>query len=422
MVKKTCQETGGTDRVALSGGGILVSNSTLLELIGCLYDAATDMGKWPVFLEGLCDVFDAPFTNILHFDQQEQRFNFWLTGGRQLPDDMREGFQAGFSEDPRLVASNQFPGKPLSCRLSIGEQAWHESATYKILLNNKVRFPVIEYSLTVNIPEQAGSMTGLAIMRWQDGQAFSQKECDLLGEIIPHLKRAISLQKKLAQADFVHRSALEALDHMPTGIVITFGDGKIQYANRTAREIADRKDGLSLARNTVGLSRQPEHRDLMTSIRKAVTSAAQGAILPGHPISITRNNTAEAYPMMVSTLWGNNIELGLGVLDEPLAIIFVTDPDRPQEAPAALLQRLYGLTAAEARLVERLMAGDTVKDAATANGISVHTGRQYLKSVFQKTSTDRQAALVRKVMSSPIWLQSRSAHAGGDFRTSEHLE
>lgn len=384
-------------------------NSGLSRVIGDLYDAATDMDKWPVFLESLGEVFEAPFTNILHFDQSEERFNFWLTGGRQLPDGLYDRFQSGFSADPRLIAGNQFPGKPLSCRLSIGEEAWHQSKTYKDLLEYEQYFPVIEYSLTVSIPEETGLMTGLAIMRWRDGAAFTQDDCDLLGEIIPHLKRAIDLQKRLAQTDFGQRSMLEALDHIPTGIVITDGDGRIRQANRSAHEIADRKDGLSFGGNVIGLSSLRENGELLSSIREVVDNADNGTILPGRAMSVSRDDVEEPYPLMVSALWGNNIKLGLGILDAPLAAIFITDPDRQQEAPAELLQRLYGLTPSEARLVERLVASDTVQAAAAANGISVQTARQYLKSVFQKTETDRQATLIKKIMSSPIWLQARTA-------------
>jgi DNA-binding CsgD family transcriptional regulator/PAS domain-containing protein len=325
---------------------------------------------------------------------------------------MRQHFQTEFPDDPRLVASNNFPGKPLSCRLSIGEEAWHQSDVYKFSLQYADQFPIIEYSLTVTLPDHGRSLTGLAVMRWPEGKAFSQEDCDLLGDIIPHLKRALGLQKHFVQTDFRHRSILEALDHVPTGIVIPNGDGQIRHANRAAQEIAERADGLSLTRNIITLSRQSEHKDLMMSIRRAVTSAGNGTILPGQAISVTRDDGNTPYPALVSTLWGNNIKLGLSVLDAPLAAIFISDPDRPQEAPAALLERLYGLTPSEAKLVERLIAGDTVKDAAITNGISENTARQYLKSVFQKTGTQRQATLVKKVMSSPIWLQHHTSPNG----------
>ena len=271
------------------------------------------------------------------------------------------------------------------------------------------QFPIVEYSLTVTLPEQGRSLTGLAIMRWRDGGAFRQDECDLLGEIIPHLKRALNLQKHLTQVDFCHRSMLEALDHLPTGIVVTNGDSQIVHANRAAREIAGRGDGLSLTRDVIGLSRPSENKALMLSIRQSVNSAANGAIQPGWAISATRDGADEPYPILVSTLWENHIKLDLGILDAPLAVVFISNPDRPQEAPAELLQRLYGLVPSEAKLVERLVARDTVSDAAIANGIFVNTARQYLKSIFQKTGTDRQAALLKKVMSSPIWLKYHTA-------------
>ena len=111
---------------------------------------------------------------------------------------------------------------------------------------------------------------------------------------------------------------------------------------------------------------------------------------------------------MISTLWGNHIKLGLGVLDEPLAVIFVSDPSQPQEAPAELLQRLYGLTPSEARLLEQLVAGKTVENAGNAIGIKLSTARVYLKVIFQKTNTNRQPELLQKVQSSPIWAHTQN--------------
>jgi DNA-binding CsgD family transcriptional regulator len=61
---------------------------------------------------------------------------------------------------------------------------------------------------------------------------------------------------------------------------------------------------------------------------------------------------------------------------------------------AALLKNRFGLTPAEARLVLRLMMGDSLHSAAKALGIKYETVRTHLKSIFQKTGTRRQAELV----------------------------
>jgi DNA-binding CsgD family transcriptional regulator len=54
----------------------------------------------------------------------------------------------------------------------------------------------------------------------------------------------------------------------------------------------------------------------------------------------------------------------------------------------------FGLTAAEARLALRLLAGESVRDAAHALGITYESARSRLKSIFQKTGTHRQGELI----------------------------
>jgi len=60
----------------------------------------------------------------------------------------------------------------------------------------------------------------------------------------------------------------------------------------------------------------------------------------------------------------------------------------------AFLKNRFGLTPAEARVVLRLVSGDSLRSAAKALGIKYETVRTHLKSVFQKTGTGRQAELV----------------------------
>ena len=59
----------------------------------------------------------------------------------------------------------------------------------------------------------------------------------------------------------------------------------------------------------------------------------------------------------------------------------------------AFLKDKFGLTPAEARLVLRLMAGDSLRASAAALGIGYETARTTLKTVFRKTGTCRQAEL-----------------------------
>lgn len=60
----------------------------------------------------------------------------------------------------------------------------------------------------------------------------------------------------------------------------------------------------------------------------------------------------------------------------------------------AFLQARFDLTPAEARLVLRLVAGDSLKSSAEALGIEYETARTDLEAIFDKTGTSRQMELV----------------------------
>jgi DNA-binding CsgD family transcriptional regulator len=67
---------------------------------------------------------------------------------------------------------------------------------------------------------------------------------------------------------------------------------------------------------------------------------------------------------------------------------------RPQIVSARILQDLFDLTPAEARVARGIAAGKTTRDLAAEAGLAVGTVRQQLKSVFGKTGVSRQADLV----------------------------
>jgi DNA-binding CsgD family transcriptional regulator len=57
------------------------------------------------------------------------------------------------------------------------------------------------------------------------------------------------------------------------------------------------------------------------------------------------------------------------------------------------MARKFGLTPAEARLAERIGAGESLREVADAEGITFETARTRLKAVFAKTGTSRQTEL-----------------------------
>lgn len=83
------------------------------------------------------------------------------------------------------------------------------------------------------------------------------------------------------------------------------------------------------------------------------------------------------------------------------AVIYVFDPSQNLHPLVEPVCAFYRLTAVEAKLACLLADGMSLADAAEAIAVRGQTARSYLKQIFLKTDTKRQAELV--------WLMLRSA-------------
>jgi DNA-binding CsgD family transcriptional regulator len=391
----------------------------ILPVIRRLYDAATDADKWPAFLEELARAFTADGSHIVRAQPNQRALSFSVLYGydefvRRSYDAADGGWSAAltrferhFSElmptDPRVLTAWRLPSRPISCRLAFGAADLHNSKMYQDIL-----LPAgVEYSLVVSIPEDDGTLIMFGAFRGPQSTWFREQEVEAFGELIPHVKQAVALSEHLARVDLINRIAFEALDGISIGILLVDENARLVHANATAQRIVDMGDGLYLHGGTLAVSAKEENTALRRAVWESVAEARAGRIAPGEALAITRRSGAEPFPALVATLWGNHLRYGLGRLDRPLAVVFVTIPEEPQEAPAELLRRLFGLTLAEARLCERLVLGRTVEEAAKDLGIVTDTARVHLKHIFDKTGVGRQAELVAKILATPVWLRNR---------------
>jgi DNA-binding CsgD family transcriptional regulator len=76
------------------------------------------------------------------------------------------------------------------------------------------------------------------------------------------------------------------------------------------------------------------------------------------------------------------------------AVLILTPVALPQAPPVELVQSLFDLTPAEARVARGLAAGKTVDDIAADGGTSANTIRTQVRGVLEKTGCNRQVDIV----------------------------
>ncbi len=84
----------------------------------------------------------------------------------------------------------------------------------------------------------------------------------------------------------------------------------------------------------------------------------------------------------------------LEIFSGAYALMYVTEVTTKAGPQPALLEALFDLTAAEAKIASRLVEGQSVASMALGLSVTPETIRKHLKSIFAKTGVHRQAELV----------------------------
>lgn len=196
--------------------------------------------------------------------------------------------------------------------------------------------------------------------------------------------------------------ALEGVDH---GVILLDGAGDMVFANGTARALLDRGQGLRPSRRSVTAEHLADAVRLQVAIdhvRLSNNGRAQAADEPAPLVTLRRPGRQRPLLAVVAAAPG---PLG----DERGVMLYLFEPDRDLRGAVDVACRIYGLSPVECRLAGLLVGGASLLEAATAMRIKEQTARGYLKQVFLKTETHRQADLVRLLLSST----ARTSLGGG---------
>lgn len=244
--------------------------------------------------------------------------------------------------------------------------------------------------------------TVISIYRGLRAKAFDQVSKETLRILVPHLSRALATMYRLRSAECRVAATTEALDRIERGIILFGAAGQVLHTNRSAGAVLDEADGISLASPNGGLQRlfvpNPRRRRAIDGlIASTLSCQPDAAAHVSKGVLIPRPSGRLPLFLSLSRLSINN-PYGLGV-NQAAAIGFLTDVGFQPSLNAEMLRETFELTPGEIRLVTNLCSGKTILEIANQLGLSQLTLRDQLKRIFAKTGVNRQANLVRLVLS-----------------------
>lgn len=347
-------------------------------LIDHIYEAAVIPERWNDVLAKLARVAGAKDAVLIA--ARGATFSRWLTSSpdfdevveahsQRYPENLRTSRlvaaqYAGFLQDRDVMSQDEIDREPVYCDYLIPKGYGSGVATAIFSPSGDNIIIHAEYNHTRG-PERPEILAELDQLR-------------------PHFARAALLSSRLGLERA--RAMTEALGMLGLPCAVLRGPGKV-YAANTAFEalmpelIQDRSDRVYLADRVAD-------ELLADALRRVSLRLSAGAV---NSIPVAAGEGKIPYILHLLPVQGAAHD----VFTRATSLLVVTPVDRSAVPTAGVLQGLFDLTPAEARVARGIGEAKTVEWLADSLGISRETVRSQLKSVLAKTGVGRQAELVR---------------------------
>jgi DNA-binding CsgD family transcriptional regulator len=214
----------------------------------------------------------------------------------------------------------------------------------------------------------------------------------------PHLERAQQL------GDYVSRLQLEqvlqetTLDAISVGAIIADASARPLYTTRIAGQLLKAGHGLMLREGKLEAAARTSTQKLRQQIERVAMSAQSGVASVQQYLSFPLADGA-ALQLHITALPEPARALGFG---EACALIYCYDVRRERRPLTEIFEHLFHLTPAESQVAEALLRGTSLKNYAEQRQLSIHTVKNQLKSIFEKTRHTSQVDFVHDVLSNPL--------------------
>lgn len=365
--------------------------ATALDLVGKVYEAAAS-GSWSHFLNAMADATASEGTVLWLHDAADTSARFedsetsFLCNVRMEPEFLKSYAEHYTHTNVLLEKVDAVPeGSVMVSSSVIRDSEFHGTEYY----NDWLRPQGIGYCLGGPVLKRNNVVSMFSMSRLESRGPFQDCDLQLLSMVMPHLRRACLLHKRLAPLNAQSSGALATLELLSTAVWLFDVQGRLLLANRAGRDLNSRRDGLWLdCYGRPVAADAGEHRRLRRAIEGAI--AAGKGVVAHFEGSLGVRRSHSPVPLQVTVYPLRHDAL----IDGVAAAMFITDPTRAALPESEAPRLIYGLTRTEARLATHLARGESLADYCVANAVTANTARTHLKRVFEKTRTHRQAQLV----------------------------
>jgi len=369
-----------------------VDAERLSDLIGAIYDCVLDPSRWDSTLDEIRKFLGCANVVLSSLDLRTDSFRvqkvigiepFWLAKAAETGPEFAKVYHTIPDLLTRPMDEPISPSRDGDRAAVLANRHYLEWAKPQGLID----------SIAVFLMRSPERLAEFSLGRHESVGLITDREVRLLRLLAPHLRRAVTITDLIDMKSLEATSFGGALDALTPGVVLVAEDGTILHANRVAARMLDRGTPIAAKRGRLravdAYATERLHRVIALAAGNESEVGASGI---GIALSGRSGEVATAH---VLPLARGNVRTRL--LPRAVAAVFVASdlhlPFRRLDAVA----EAFGLTRAETRMLDRLLRGDSIAEAAAAMNVSVTTVKTHRSRLLSKTGTRRQATLISLV-------------------------
>jgi DNA-binding CsgD family transcriptional regulator/PAS domain-containing protein len=360
------------------------------NVVASIYEAASEPEMWASVLQNLSHLVGGAAMYLCHVPVAAPSTGY--TWSHDFDPDCVATYKRDYApHEPDLRAGIALPvGILQDSRAVYGADSFSRDPGHRAL------FGAQGLSAGLLAPPHRDTLT-MSMFLCMRGKRRGRLQRDAVGSLqglMPHMRRALGLQQRIARLENDARLVADALGSLSQGVLIVGADMHLLFANGEAERILALGDGMTQRSGRLIVTDKRAQAALMREVAKRAAGTAGGGRLN---VAIPRPSGAPALSAFVAPR-GTRALAGGCLPARAVATIFVADPIGPGGVPSAdALRRQFGLTCAEAEVARLVALGLGLPHAARQLGVSINTVRTHLRAVFEKLGVNQQAALVRVI-------------------------
>jgi DNA-binding CsgD family transcriptional regulator/PAS domain-containing protein len=378
-----------------AGGGMPdVTQDQLLRLIGHIYDAALEPARWKDFVDDLAGICSGTAAITTQYSLGTEAR---ISASSGLDPSFARSYESYYCSTRPWArdVDRMITGEIFTPGMRLGQGEYERSEYFSDWLR-----PQGIYHLSSCLVERQGQgTTFLTLSRSRRAGEFTTAEFLFTRELVPHLQRALQMHRRLFAVTRQRDLLAHGLGGLGIGAILVDVDARIGYANPIAESFLRRGDSLIARQGRLRAVTQAATHLLHRMIRGAALTGASLTQASGGVVALSRANGSFFHALVCPFPMSKCESLGQLM---PCALVFIGDASRNVILRPADLQKLYGLTRAEAELMSALASGQTLDEYARRARIRHTTAKTHLRHIFTKTGWHRQSDIVRGALGNVI--------------------